>query len=182
MFEHLRGLRRRLMEGEVNESESQAERIRADGGMPGRESGTETGAGAEQPIGTERGPEVSAESEMGLSERIWGMFSSALGETEETTTQSPTELPAVAFLGHSGSFCERTFERKTGYTVDEFVVEYVDDHGGAVRQQAIVKCLPWSDSKVSRLLGDLEGEGRLVRQSMGRENAVFLPEAVPEGS
>lgn len=182
MLEHLRGLRRRLMEGEGSDSERQAERIRADGGQLEREGGTESGARAEQPAGTERGPEASAESEMGLSERIWGMFSSAFGETEETTTRSPTELPAVAFLGHSGSFCERTFERKTGYTVDEFVVEYVADHGGAVRQQAIVKCLPWSDSKVSRLLGDLESAGRVVRQSIGRENAVFLPESVPEGS
>jgi hypothetical protein len=33
---------------------------------------------------------------------------------------------------------------------------------------------------VSRLLGDMEREGRLVRRSIGRENAVFLPDAVPD--
>lgn len=181
MFDQLRGLRRRLTRGGESESELRTERIVADGGQPEREGGTETGAEAEGQPGTGRGPEARAESEMGLSERIWGMFSSALGGEAEMAPPSPTELPEVTFLGHGGAFCEQTFERETGYTVDEFLVEYVDEHGGVVRQQAIVKCLPWSDSKVSRLLGDLEGEGRLVRQSMGRENAVFLPEAVPEG-
>ena len=182
MFDQLRGLRRRLTRGGGSESEPRTKSIVADGGQPEREGGTETGAEAERQPGAERGPEAPAGSEMGISERIWGMFSSAFGDEEETATRSPTELPEVAFLGHSGSFCEQTFERETGYTVDEFVVEYVADHGGAVRQQAIVKSLPWSDSKVSRLLGELEGEGRVVRQSMGRENAVFLPEAVPEAS
>ena len=182
MFDQLRGLRRRLTRGGENESEPRAERIVADGGQPEREGGTETGPRAERSPGAGGGPEARTERQQGLSERIWGMLSSAFGDEAETPSPSPTELPAVTFLGHSGSFCEQTFERETGQTVEQFVVEYVDEHGGVVRQQAIVQCLPWSDSKVSRLLGDLEAEERLVRQSMGRENAVFLPEAVPEGS
>jgi hypothetical protein len=143
-----------------------------DGGRRDREGGIEGATGR-------RTDERNVERERGLSDRIWGMLSAPFQEPAPEPV-SPTERPDDTFLDHDGSFCEQTFERETGYSVSGFVVEFVGEHGGAVRQQAIVRCLPWSDSKVSRLLGDMEREGRLVRRSIGRENAVFLPDAVPD--
>jgi hypothetical protein len=173
MIEDLRRLCRRIVGGRAGGPDERHPRVATDGGRPGREGGAEGAAAGrtERTNGTAR--------EQGLSARIWSKLSSPFQEPAPDPI-SPTERPAEAYLDHCGSFCETTFERKTGVSVSTFVVEYVEEHGGVVRQQAIVGCLPWSDSKVSRLLGDLECEGRLVRQSMGRENAVFLPDAVPE--
>lgn len=98
-----------------------------------------------------------------------------------TPGEDVSRLDPETLCDDRGSFCQLTFEERTGYTTEAFVLSYLDRHDGALRQQALVECLPWSASTVSRLLSGLEREGRVVRRSLGRENAVFLPEAAPGG-
>jgi hypothetical protein len=56
------------------------------------------------------------------------------------------------------------------------------DGGGHLRQQAIVRETDWSKSKVSRLLSQMEEEGRVTKISVGRENVISLPGREPPGS
>lgn len=52
----------------------------------------------------------------------------------------------------------------------------VEDHGGQMRQAAIVESVDWSKSKVSRLVSDLAEEDQLEKIRLGRENVVTIPE------
>lgn len=52
----------------------------------------------------------------------------------------------------------------------------VEDHGGQMRQAAIVESVDWSKSKVSRLVSDLAEEERLEKIRLGRENVVTIPD------
>jgi hypothetical protein len=58
----------------------------------------------------------------------------------------------------------------------------VDDRGGRVRQSVIVEETGWSKSKVSRVLSEMADEGSIEKITIGRENLIAHPDAVPEGA
>jgi hypothetical protein len=60
-------------------------------------------------------------------------------------------------------------------TPEECIVEAIERTGGATRQSAIVEAVEWSESTVSRKLGDLESRGAVSRYQIGREKLVCLP-------
>jgi uncharacterized membrane protein len=61
----------------------------------------------------------------------------------------------------------------------EALVTLIEQNGGRMRQVQIVGRVRWSKSKVSRLLRELEAEGRVRRIRFGRENLVYLAEHDP---
>jgi uncharacterized membrane protein len=63
----------------------------------------------------------------------------------------------------------------------ETLVTLIEQNGGRMRQVQIVGRVRWSKAKVSRLLRELEGEGRIRRIRFGRENLVYLADHEPSG-
>lgn len=61
----------------------------------------------------------------------------------------------------------------------ETLVTLIEQNGGRMKQVQIVGRVRWSKAKVSRLLRELEGEGRVRRIRFGRENLVYLAEHEP---
>lgn len=59
---------------------------------------------------------------------------------------------------------------------EEYVLGLLAAHGGRMRQQWIVDARDWSETVVSQHLIRMEERGLVVRYSLGRENAVCLPE------
>jgi hypothetical protein len=67
-------------------------------------------------------------------------------------------------------------------TDEERVQRIVDDHGGRVRQSAVVEETGWSKSKVSRVLSRMADEGRVEKITLGRENLIANPGERPDGT
>lgn len=63
----------------------------------------------------------------------------------------------------------------------ETLVTLIEQNGGRMKQVQIVGRVRWSKAKVSRLLRELEGEGRIRRIRFGRENLVYLADHEPRG-
>lgn len=59
---------------------------------------------------------------------------------------------------------------------EEYILGLLAAHGGRMRQQWIVDARDWSETVVSQHLTRMEERGLVVRYSLGRENAVCLPE------
>lgn len=59
---------------------------------------------------------------------------------------------------------------------EAYVLGLLAAHGGRMRQQWIVDARDWSETVVSQHLVRMEERGLVVRYSLGRENAVCLPE------
>nr|WP_328821218.1 helix-turn-helix domain-containing protein [Natronorubrum halalkaliphilum] len=64
----------------------------------------------------------------------------------------------------------------------EKVQQLVRENGGRMKQSNIVDSVDWSKAKVSRLLAELEEEGRVTKLRLGRENLVCLPGHEPTAS
>lgn len=64
----------------------------------------------------------------------------------------------------------------------EKVQELIRENGGRMKQSEIVTSVDWSKAKVSRLLAELEDEGRITKLRLGRENLVCLPGHEPTAS
>lgn len=64
----------------------------------------------------------------------------------------------------------------------EKVQQLVRENGGRMKQSKIVDSVDWSKAKVSRLLAELEEEGRVTKLRLGRENLVCLPGHEPTAS
>ena len=64
----------------------------------------------------------------------------------------------------------------------ERVQQLVRENGGRMKQSKIVDSVDWSKAKVSRLLAELEEEGRITKLRLGRENLVCLPGHEPTAS
>lgn len=64
----------------------------------------------------------------------------------------------------------------------EQVQQLVRENGGRMKQSKIVDSVDWSKAKVSRLLAELEDEGRVTKLRLGRENLVCLPGHEPTAS
>lgn len=54
------------------------------------------------------------------------------------------------------------------------IVEFVRKEGGRCSQKDIYRSVPWSESKVSLMLDDLESRGIIRRVKKGRSKLVFL--------
>lgn len=59
---------------------------------------------------------------------------------------------------------------------EERVVRLLEQHGGRLKQQQVVRKLDWTDAKTSQVIGDLREEGTIETFRIGRENVVRLPE------
>jgi hypothetical protein len=58
---------------------------------------------------------------------------------------------------------------------EERVETLLEQHGGRMRQAAIVEETDWSDAKVSQLLSRMADEGHIEKLRLGRENVISLP-------
>lgn len=73
-------------------------------------------------------------------------------------------------------------ESTNTYVPDEVkVLQRLESSEGYMWQRQIAHELGWTPSKTSRVLGGLEDEGTVIRQRIGRQKAVFLPEDMPGG-
>lgn len=66
-----------------------------------------------------------------------------------------------------------------GLTPGEFVLALLEHHDGRVEQQAFTEYTGFSESSLSRLLGDLEAQGLVRRFQVGCRKVVCLPENNP---
>jgi uncharacterized membrane protein len=67
-------------------------------------------------------------------------------------------------------------------TPNEEILGLVDARGGRVEQAEIVDAVEWSPATVSRRLGELEDDGRVVRFPVGRRKLVCLPGSEPSAA
>ncbi|WP_049914583.1 helix-turn-helix transcriptional regulator [Haloterrigena salina] len=72
--------------------------------------------------------------------------------------------------------------REEFLTDREHVQQLIRENGGRMKQSKIVNDVDWSKAKVSRLLAELEEEGRITKLRLGRENLVCLPGHEPTAS
>lgn len=59
---------------------------------------------------------------------------------------------------------------------EERVLALLEEEGGRVKQQEIVRSLGWTDAKTSQVIGDMREEGSVEVFRLGRENVVSLPD------
>lgn len=98
----------------------------------------------------------------------------------------PAGVVLVALLGLAGAYV--VYDRREGAGGSgvaapthadpdrQLLLDAVAARGGRMRQAELVEELPWSKSKTSRLLSDLEGDGFVRKVETGRENVVELVE------
>jgi len=63
---------------------------------------------------------------------------------------------------------------------DDVVTRLLTDNDGRLRQSEIVASTDWSKAKVSRLLGEMESDGDIVKIRLGRQNLICLEGHEPE--
>lgn len=88
-------------------------------------------------------------------------------------------LAALALAGVAGTVYYRRHRAETTPTAEmlsdgERVIQILEDAGGRVKQQRIVKETGWSETKVSKVTTELESQGRIAKLRIGRENVVDL--------
>lgn len=76
----------------------------------------------------------------------------------------------------------RTVAESAIVTDEERARRFLRSRGGRMKQSALVECTGWSKSKVSRLLSQMEADGRVERIPIGREKFVSLPGHMPEAA
>jgi hypothetical protein len=62
------------------------------------------------------------------------------------------------------------------------VYRLVESNGGGMRQADIVRYSPWSKAKISRLVTELEREGKIRKVQLGRENRIYVDGCEPAAS
>lgn len=63
---------------------------------------------------------------------------------------------------------------------EEYILSAIHTANGRVWQSTLCEELNWSKSKVSRLLTQLEENGKISKRRVGRKNAICLPEREPD--
>lgn len=58
---------------------------------------------------------------------------------------------------------------------EERVVAVLEEHGGRMKQQALVEVLGWTDAKTSQVVSVMRESGQLEGFRLGRENVLRLP-------
>ncbi|MCU4924880.1 hypothetical protein OB905_02630 [Halobacteria archaeon AArc-dxtr1] len=77
---------------------------------------------------------------------------------------------------------QQSHDRDPPVTDRDHVCALVRNNGGRMKQSEIVNSVDWSKAKVSRLLADLEDDGRITKLRIGRENLICLPGNDPTAS
>lgn len=106
-------------------------------------------------------------------------------ESDERTNGDTTNAELRSGDGPFSAFSRESLGkadllRKTGLRPEEYLLRELERVGGHLEQKEIVEYTGWSDSTVSRLLGQMEAQGRIVRVQIGRGNTVYLPEFAPD--
>ena len=88
---------------------------------------------------------------------------------------------AVGYLGGRSRRDGRSEEKLLDESEDdvelsdrEHVCQLLESNGGSMRQADIVRHFAWSKAKISRLLTELEREGKVWKVQLGRENRIYL--------
>jgi len=71
-------------------------------------------------------------------------------------------------------------ESESTLSDEERILQMLDENDGRLWQRDIHEQTEWSKSKVSRLLSTMEGNGKVRKIAIGRENIITLPGAEPE--
>ncbi|WP_224271123.1 helix-turn-helix transcriptional regulator [Haloprofundus salinisoli] len=67
-------------------------------------------------------------------------------------------------------------------TDEERIMQLLEAHDGQMRQVEIVEEVEWSKAKVSRLLSQLDEDGKITKLRLGRENLICTRGREPEAS
>lgn len=86
------------------------------------------------------------------------------------------------FADHNAFVAQPTPHTEEFLTDREKIQQLVRENGGRMKQSKIVDSVDWSKAKVSRLLAELEDDGRITKLRLGRENLVCLPGHEPTAS
>ena len=73
----------------------------------------------------------------------------------------------------------RDFVTEIGVRPEELFPQLIEEHGGTLPQKEFTEFTDLSSSTISRILQEMEDDGRIVRVRVGRENMVCLPEHAP---
>ncbi|GAA0222315.1 hypothetical protein GCM10009000_041380 [Halobacterium noricense] len=71
------------------------------------------------------------------------------------------------------------FAFESGLTPEVHIVQLLKGRRGSLHQQELIAETGWSRSTVSRLLGEMEVRGEIIRVRLGNENVVYLPDSMP---
>lgn len=94
-------------------------------------------------------------------------------EISQDTLQDPNSISNETDVDHT----EPASGPNMDLLSDEERVEYLlEEHGGRMKQAAIVDETDWSNAKVSQLLSAMAEEGRVNKLRIGRENLISLPD------
>lgn len=85
-------------------------------------------------------------------------------------SETGAETDSAGDVGQSVDYVETDAER---------VLKILNRHDGRIRQAQLVEVNDWSESKVSRLLSEMESNGLVSKVTIGRENIVTLPGEEP---
>jgi hypothetical protein len=115
---------------------------------------------------------------VGISLALGGVFVHRRGDGDDGSDRSDGSAGDTG-----GATAQDTSMHPSDALSDEQRVHaLVDDRGGRVRQSVIVEETGWSKSKVSRVLSEMADEGSIEKITIGRENLIAHPDAVPEGA
>lgn len=127
---------------------------------------------------------------------VWRLtFGRSGGDSPAEDSPGPDDSPGGAVAGPTGEAetdstdTQPSSESATpSVTKDQLLTDtdrvqrLLDEHGGRMRQSAIVEETDWSKSKVSMLLSDMEDENEITKLRVGRENIISLPGSEPEAA
>ncbi|QLG63292.1 helix-turn-helix transcriptional regulator [Halorarum salinum] len=100
--------------------------------------------------------------------------------SETPTEQHDPELEGVLGDYDPSNLCsQRGFLFELGVTPDVFFRNLIEYNGGSLPQKEFGTYTNLSSSTISRLLGEMEDDGQIVRVKVGREKLVFIPEHAP---
>jgi hypothetical protein len=111
---------------------------------------------------------------------VWALF-----ERERTEAGTPPDATADEAVDGDERDAGTEERRRTPVerlTDEQRIHRLIDDHGGRIRQSAIVEETDWSKSKVSRILSRMADDDAVEKIAIGRENVITHPDAVPEGA
>lgn len=102
------------------------------------------------------------------------------GHRHLTASSTTTEPEQTAANGQANGGAETDKVNVELLSDEERVEQLLDDHGGRMKQAAIVEATGWSNAKVSQLLSSMAEENRIDKLRLGRENVISLASPVEE--
>lgn len=138
-----------------------------------------TGTGAND--GTKTGPGTADGSSSGLWALLFviAAIAVALGMFLYRRRGGP---PAGGSPDRAGSAEAPAVDQAVLMDDEDRVESLLQEHGGRMRQSALVDATGWSKSKVSMVLSEMAEADRIRKLQVGRENIVSLPGHEPEAA